>query len=87
MHKFEVGQIVEFLPQDRSGALSGPYLVMKQLPGSGDDPEYRIKSEREAHQRVARHSQLRAAGQASAPEASTSRFVPPARRVRLDSPL
>ena len=87
MHKFEVGQIVEFRPQDRSGALSGPYLVTKQLPGSDHDPEYRIKSEREAHQRVARQSQLRAAGEQLVPTGSGVRSAPAARRVRLDSSL
>jgi hypothetical protein len=34
------------------------YEVVQQLPGTGSEPEYRIKSANEPHQRVARQSEL-----------------------------
>ena len=36
---------------------SGVFEVIKQLPG-GNEPEYRIKSANEPHERVARESEL-----------------------------
>jgi hypothetical protein len=36
----------------------GVYEVVQQLPGTGSEPEYRIKSANEPHQRVARQSEL-----------------------------
>jgi hypothetical protein len=60
VHKFTVGQLVQFQP-DRGERLSAPpglYEVTKQLPHNGSEYEYRIKSAREAHERTARESQL-----------------------------
>jgi hypothetical protein len=60
MHKFKVGQIVRFHP-DRAELLlapPGPYQVTKQLPLSGSELEYRIRSPNEEHERIARESQL-----------------------------
>jgi hypothetical protein len=36
----------------------GIFEVVKQLPGSDDEPEYRIKSANERYERVARESEL-----------------------------
>jgi hypothetical protein len=60
MHKFKVGQIVQFLSAARhfSGAAPGPYEITRQMPHTGGEFEYRIKSSNEAHERIAKESQL-----------------------------
>jgi hypothetical protein len=61
MHKFHVGQLVQFNPDrgERFAAPSGTYEVTKRLPHNGQDYEYRIRSAREEHERTAKESQLR----------------------------
>ena len=57
-HKFKLGDIVTVRPSiSRNVPGGGVYEVVKQLPGSGE-PEYRIKSANEPHERVARESEL-----------------------------
>jgi hypothetical protein len=60
MHKFNVGQIVQFHPNrnERFTAPSGAYEITKRLPHNGQEYEYRIKSAHEGHERTARESQL-----------------------------
>jgi len=54
-YKFNLGDIVTFMPA--RNAPSGVFEVIKQLPGNGE-PEYRVKSSNEPHQRLARESEL-----------------------------
>jgi hypothetical protein len=54
-YKFKIKDIVTVRQSIR--VPGGVYEVVKQLPGSGE-PEYRIKSANEPHQRVARESEL-----------------------------
>jgi hypothetical protein len=63
MHKFSVGQLVQFNPHrgERFTAPRGPYEVTKRLPHNGQEYEYRIKSQHEEHERIARESQLSSA--------------------------
>jgi hypothetical protein len=56
-HKFKVGDIVTINPASSRFVPSGVFEVIKQLPG-GDEPEYRIKSANEPHERVASESEL-----------------------------
>jgi hypothetical protein len=56
-HKFKIGDIVTVRPSINRNVPGGFYEVVKHLPGSGE-PEYRIKSANETHQRVARESEL-----------------------------
>ncbi len=58
-HKYDVGQPVRLMGNavNRLGTRDG-YVVTRQLPVEGPDLEYRIKSEKEPHERVARESQL-----------------------------
>jgi hypothetical protein len=57
-HKFKVGDIVVLKPaMSRFLATTGVFEVLKQLPGSSE-PEYRIKSVNEPHERAARESEL-----------------------------
>jgi hypothetical protein len=63
VHKFNVGQLVQFHPDrnEQGGAARGPYEVTKRLPHNGREYEYRIKSQREEHERIARENQLSSA--------------------------
>jgi hypothetical protein len=54
--KFKAGDMVVFRLTTRF-VPSGVFEVTKQLPGNGE-PEYRIKSALEEHERVARESEL-----------------------------
>jgi hypothetical protein len=56
-HKFKVGDIVTLAPAVGRNVPGGVYEVIKQLPGV-NEPEYRIKSANEPHQRIARESEL-----------------------------
>jgi hypothetical protein len=56
-HKFNIGDTVAFRPELGRNAPWGVFEVIKVLPGSGE-PEYRVKSAQEEHQRVARESEL-----------------------------
>lgn len=61
-HKFSIGETVYFTASNISRpAASGAYEIVRQLPTEGDDLQYRIKSNTEAFERVARESQLAAA--------------------------
>jgi hypothetical protein len=55
-HKFKVGDIVALIPG--RNVPGGFFEVVKQLPGSSGEPEYRIKNANEPHERVARESEL-----------------------------
>jgi len=58
-HKYQVGEAVYFTsPNFGRAAATGSYTVVKQLPSEGDDYQYRIKSNGEAFERVAKESQL-----------------------------
>jgi hypothetical protein len=56
-HKFKIGEIVALAPVFGRKVSGGIYVVIKHLPGIGEY-EYRIKSANEAHERVARESEL-----------------------------
>jgi hypothetical protein len=57
LHKFKVGDIVAINPMIGRFVPGGIFEVIKQLPGS-NEPEYRIKSANEPHERLARESEL-----------------------------
>jgi hypothetical protein len=57
-HRFKVGEVVTIRPAPNMNVPGGVYEVVQQLPGTGSEPEYRIKSANEPHQRVARQSEL-----------------------------
>jgi len=58
-HKFKLGQTVRYTsgPFGTAGT-SNVYKVIQLLPPEGDDFQYRIKSDAEPHERVAKESQL-----------------------------
>lgn len=63
MHKFTIGETVQYAaPLPGRISVEGNYEVIRLLPPDGDDFQYRIKSMTEAYERVAKESQLEAAG-------------------------
>jgi hypothetical protein len=58
-HKYQIGEMVYYTsPTFGRAAATGSYTVVKLLPSEGDDYQYRIKSNGEAFERVAKESQL-----------------------------
>jgi len=57
-YKFKVGDVVTLRPAVSRNVPGGAYEVIRQLPETGGEREYRIKSANEAHERVARESEL-----------------------------
>ncbi len=58
-HKFKLGQSVFLQPTTfNRDAARGAFEVIKQLPERDGQFEYRIKSSREPHERVAKESEL-----------------------------
>jgi hypothetical protein len=69
VHKYHVGQTVSF--GRRSGLFNkavGEYSVTRLMPNdeSLDEPQYRLKSSRETHDRFAKESELSGAGEGRA---------------------
>ena len=60
-HKFSVGQKVSFHPSATGlSHLRGSYTIARLLPSETRDWQYRVKSDRDAHERVVLESQLAA---------------------------
>ena len=58
-HKFAVGQTVRFSPDRYQQALRAErFKVMRLLPEAGNQLQYRVKCERDGHERVVREDQL-----------------------------
>jgi hypothetical protein len=58
-HKYTVGETVQYTAGAYSRSrTSGSFQVVKLLPSEGDENLYRIKSEGEPYERVAKESQL-----------------------------
>ncbi len=58
-HKFKVGQTVSYLSGSRGGGWHRDvFKIMQCLPPQGGDYQYRIRGANEAHDRVARESEL-----------------------------
>jgi hypothetical protein len=59
IHKYKIGQLVEFKPgRTTMPASSREYKIVRLLPADGDDPLYRIKSVGEPFDRVAKEHEL-----------------------------
>jgi hypothetical protein len=55
-HRYRIGQVVQLIPSISRNVSGGAYEITKQLPESGGEFEYRIKSMNERHERVVRES-------------------------------
>ena len=61
LHKYAVGQTVDFRPGPRDpNAPTGKYKVQRLLPSETRDPQYRVKHAADGHERVVVESQLTA---------------------------
>lgn len=59
LHRFAVGQKVSLRPATAElRHLRGTYTVVRRLPSETRDPQYRIKSDRDNHERVVLETQL-----------------------------
>ena len=58
VHKFRVGQSVDLIPSTFRSAASGNYEIVSLRPSEGGNPQYRIKSKSESHERVVSESDL-----------------------------
>ena len=57
-HKFKIGGTVEFVPSDLRLTPLGRFEVLRALPLEHGVAQYRIKSLKDGHQRVALESEL-----------------------------
>jgi len=57
-HRFKVGQIVEVMPTTLRAAVTGRYEIIRLVPCDSNDPQYRLKSENEKHERVLSEREL-----------------------------
>lgn len=51
-HRFKLGQMVEIMPTTLRAAVTGRYEIIKLVPCNSNDPQYRLKSLNEKHERV-----------------------------------
>ncbi len=58
MHKFTVGQLVELAPDGTQHSGTANYVIIRLVTNGDDDPQYRVKSPDEAHERVVAESRL-----------------------------
>jgi hypothetical protein len=57
-HKFKIGQAVDLITSTARSAASGRYEIISLRPADGGDPQYRVKSKSESHERVVSESDL-----------------------------
>ena len=61
-HKFRIGQTVLFVAKPtHRGIVPETCVILRQLPESDGEFQYRIRSVHEPHEKVAKQSQLRSA--------------------------
>ena len=58
MHKYKIGQTVDLITSTARSAASGRYEIISLRPADGGDPQYRVKSKSESHERVVSESDL-----------------------------
>lgn len=57
-HKFKVGQTVDLIQSTFRSAAKGHYEIVSLRPTEDGNPQYRIKSKSESHERVVAESDL-----------------------------
>jgi hypothetical protein len=57
-HKFKLGELVEVVQTWTIQPSRGPYEIVGLLPEADGDPQYRVKSRHDEHERVAKESLL-----------------------------
>jgi len=60
LHNYNVGQSLLFVPgKFEPKGSHGTYTVLRLLPNDAADREYRVRNDRDGHERVVKESQLR----------------------------
>ena len=72
MHKFTVGQLVNFTSSDLQSTHPEIFVIIRLVMDDATDPRYRIKSNTENFERVVRESELMLAGAADVAPKSAS---------------
>ena len=57
-HKFKVGQTVDLVQSMSRSAASGHYEILSLRPAEAGNPQYRIKSRSESHERAVAETDL-----------------------------
>ena len=57
-HRFKIGQMVEIMPTTMRAAVTGHYEIIRLVPCDSNDPQYRLKSLTEKHERVLSEREL-----------------------------
>lgn len=58
-HKYRVGQSVDLIPSTFRSAATGQYEIVSLRPSDGgQNPQYRVKSKSESHERVVSEGDL-----------------------------
>lgn len=57
-HRYNIGQTVRFIPGAHERQWGGDFKVVARLPEERGEFQYRIKSAKDAHERVVRESQI-----------------------------
>jgi len=60
-HKFKIGEAVFLRPSRYQDLAGGAYIVIKRLPETHGEFEYRVRNSYELHERVVRENELRKA--------------------------
>jgi hypothetical protein len=59
LHKYKLGQLVEFLPRSRDSNIPpGHYKIQRQLPSDTGALQYRVKHAVDGHERVVVETQI-----------------------------
>ena len=58
VHRFKVGQTVDLIQSTFRSAATGQYEIVSLRPTDGENPQYRIKSKSESHERVVAEADL-----------------------------
>lgn len=64
-HKFSLDQTVRFTAGTHERSFAGLYKVVQKMPEERGELQYRIKSAKDAHERVVREAQISVADAAS----------------------
>jgi hypothetical protein len=58
LHKFKLGQSVEFVPSDLRLKPLGVFKIVRVLPSERGIQQYRVKSVKDGHERVVMEAEL-----------------------------
>ena len=57
-HRYKLGQMVEIMPTTLRARVTGQYEIIRLVPCDSNDPQYRLKSVSEKHERVLSEGEL-----------------------------